>query len=98
MLLQIEFTNWFWLVISILTVWRLTSLLCYEEGPFKIFNKVRRYLYKLNLGSLVECFHCMAIWVSICIVVLMYPIKFEIFLIIFAVAGGASIIERRLVK
>jgi hypothetical protein len=94
MLLHYIFNNWLWLVITILCVWRVTSLLCYEAGPFDILSKFRKVFYKFHMEGLVECFHCMGFWVSAIIVLLVFqPGIYSIFIIL-AVSGGASFIER----
>ncbi len=94
MLLHFAFNNWLWLVISILCVWRITSLLCYEAGPFDILSRLRKAMYKFHLEGLVECFHCMGFWVSILIVLLIFEPGIPSIFEILAVSGGASIIER----
>lgn len=86
--------HWLWLLVSILTVWRLTTLICYEEGPFRIMNKTRSALYKIRLGGLIDCFHCTALWIALIIVVLLYKFSLVQLFLIPAAAGGASVIER----
>lgn len=88
--------HWLWLLVSILTVWRLTTLICYEDGPFRIMNKTRAALYKIRLGSLIDCFHCTAFWISIIIVLVLYKLSFSQVFLIPSCAGGASVIERLL--
>jgi Protein of unknown function (DUF1360) len=94
MLLHFAYDNWIGLVIAILCVWRITSLICYEAGPFDILIKLRKLMYKLKLGGLVECFHCMGVWVALVITLLIFePGIISIFQVI-AISGGASITER----
>ena len=96
MLLQIDPECWYWLVISILVVWRLTILICYETGPFSLMVKIRMILYRLKLGSLIDCFHCAAVWISILITLVIYKPGIKSTFLIFAIAGGTSIIEKLL--
>jgi hypothetical protein len=94
MLLNENPENWFWLLISVLTVWRLTTLLCYQAGPFNLMSKIRLLLYRLKLGSLIECFHCTAMWFALITTLAVYKISGASFFLVFAIAGGASIIEK----
>jgi Protein of unknown function (DUF1360) len=94
MILHFAYNNWAGMVIAILCVWRITSLICYEAGPFSIFIRLRKIMYKLKLGELIECFHCVGIWIAIVTVLLIFePGMVSIFEII-AIAGGASLLER----
>lgn len=94
MLFKQEYNEWFWLVISILTVWRLTYMLCYEAGLFDILSKIRKIFYQINLGKLIDCFHCTAVWVSFICTLLVYKPTFKSLFLFLAIAGGASIIEK----
>jgi hypothetical protein len=94
MLLNENPVQWFWLLISILAVWRLTTLVCYEEGPFHVMSKIRLLLYRIKLGSLVECFHCTAMWFALLTTLAIYKISIATLFLVFAIAGGASIIEK----
>jgi hypothetical protein len=96
MLIRAEPKDWVWLVISVLAVWRLTSLICFEPGPFDVMLKVRSLLYRLRLGNLIECFHCAAIWIAVFITIGIYILSISIVFLAIAIAGGASIIERSL--
>lgn len=65
-------------IIGVLATWRLTSLLHYEEGPFKVFERFRDKigafqerthetpigLRYLGIGNLVSCFWCLSVWVA----------------------------------
>jgi Protein of unknown function (DUF1360) len=94
MLLKIPPESWFWIAIAALTTWRLTVLICFDKGPFALMYAIRKMLYKLKLGSLIECFHCTAIYVSaICVLLIFRPAIHGIFLWL-ATAGIASVIER----
>ena len=95
-MLNCDFQNWLALVVTILSVWRLTSLLCYEAGPFGVLSRLRGMLYRMRLGSIIECFHCLSVWVAAVLVLFVYQLQPTSLLLIFATAGGASIIERTL--
>lgn len=94
MLFHVEYDSWIWLVLSILAAWRLTIMVCRDAGPFDIMVAIRRLAYHMRLKSLIDCFDCAAIWVSIVAVLLIYRPSWISAILVLAVAGGASIIER----
>ena len=85
-----------WLVVCWLVAWRLTALLAYEAGPFESLSRLRVVLARVGLHGLVTCFHCLALWMSAAVVLLVYAIDVRSLLLILAVAGAASITERLL--
>ena len=87
---------WISLVLVSLAVWRITTLICFEAGPFDVLVRFRRAGYKVGVGRVLECFHCTALWTSVAVVPLVYaPTRMSV-LIIFATAGAASLLERAL--
>jgi len=93
MFLNVQTNSFFWLLLSVLVSWRITAFICYEEGPCSIFNRLRLVMYKMRLGTLVDCFHCTGFWVSLVVVLLIYsPSKYLIF-IVFGVSGAVSLAE-----
>ncbi len=89
-------TSLVWLAACWLAAWRLTALLAYEAGPFEVFSRFRVVLVRVGLQSLVTCFHCLALWVSAAVVLLIYRIELTSVLLVFAVAGAVSMSERLL--
>jgi hypothetical protein len=79
---------------SVLASWRITALLVYESGPFRVAERLRRLLVTARLGRLVDCFHCFAVWISAAVVLLVYEVTLWSLLLWAAVAGAVSIIER----
>jgi hypothetical protein len=84
-----------WFLLTVLAVWRLTALVAYEAGPFDLLVAVRRGLVRIGLGRLVGCFYCLSIWTSFASVLVFSPGR-ETPLVILAVAGAVTIIERAL--
>ena len=87
-----------WLLLSALAVWRLTTLLCYETGPFGLSTALRRLLVRTGMAGLIACFHCCAFWVSAATVSILYEWTAQTPVAILAVAGAVSIAERWLNK
>lgn len=82
------------LALSALAAWRVTALIAYESGPFRVLDRLRRLLVTLRLARLVGCFHCLALWVSAAVVLAVYEVTLWSVLLWLAVAGAVSIVER----
>jgi hypothetical protein len=52
-------------VICSLAIWRLSYLFSQEDGPFDLVVKFRKLLGHGFLGSLLDCFYCLSLWISI---------------------------------
>ena len=57
--------RFYWLVIGILVVWRITHLFYGEDGPWDVFVRLRRAVGEGFFGSLMDCFHCLSLWVAL---------------------------------
>jgi hypothetical protein len=55
----------FWFVLGVLAVWRVTHLLQAEDGPWSLVVRLRRFLGGGFLGGLLDCFHCLSLWIAI---------------------------------
>ena len=57
--------RFYWLVIGILVVWRITHLFYGEDGPWDVFIRLRQAVGEGFFGSLMDCFYCLSLWVAI---------------------------------
>ena len=87
----------FLFILGALAAWRLTALLAYERGPGGIFDLFRRMMVRMRLGRLVGCFHCLGIWVTAAVALVIFGFEVATILIWVAMAGAVSIVERWLV-
>lgn len=55
---------WFCFCLAALAVWRVTHLLCAEDGPFDVCVRLRRALGESFLGRLLDCFYCLSVWIA----------------------------------
>lgn len=100
------------LLVFALAVWRISSLLVNETGPFDIFVRIRTlagiqhdeegipYLIPHNLlAGILSCIWCCSIWISLFYTVFWYfsPIVSQLFAIPFTLSTLA-ILFNRLVK
>src|SRR5260370_39755156 len=56
----------FWkrFVLAVLATWRITHLLAYEDGPADLIARFRALLGAGFLGSLMDCFQCLSLWIA----------------------------------
>ncbi len=55
----------YWLILGVLAVWRVTHLLQAEDGPWDIVARLRRTVGSGQLGKMLDCFHCLSLWVAV---------------------------------
>ena len=51
-------------VLAVLATWRISHLLAEEDGPFDVIVRLRARAGDGQLGSLMDCFHCVSVWVA----------------------------------
>jgi hypothetical protein len=56
--------DFYWLILGILAVWRVTHLLQAEDGPWNLVVRLRRAVGNGFLGQLLDCFQCLSLWVA----------------------------------
>jgi hypothetical protein len=80
-------------ILSVVAVWRITHLLTSEDGPGDLLVRFRVRLGKSLLGSLMDCFYCLSIWVAVPFAFLGVTWK-ERALLWPALSGAAILLER----
>jgi hypothetical protein len=55
---------WARFVLAVLATWRVTHLLANEDGPADLVVRFRARLGHGLAGSLMDCFHCLSLWIS----------------------------------
>jgi hypothetical protein len=55
----------FWLVVGILAVWRVTHLLFAESGPAGLMADLRRRFASPSGAGVFDCFYCLSLWVAL---------------------------------
>ncbi len=96
-------------VIVALTVWRISALISYEDGPFNVFRWIRERIgiehyddgtkiekeYK-GLASLFYCVWCISLWIGLFAAAMYWqrPILTVMFSLPFALSAGAIVVER----
>jgi hypothetical protein len=82
------------IVLAVLATWRVTHLLANEDGPADVIFKLRRRLGDGFVGSLMDCFNCMSIWIAapLALFVSTNPLAWAVSWL--ALSGGACLLER----
>ena len=81
-------------VLAVLATWRITHLLANEDGPADIVFRLRRRLGDGFIGSLMDCFNCMSIWVAAPLALFVSANPVIWFVSWLALSGGACLLER----
>lgn len=84
----------FYTVLSFLAIWRITHLLSNEDGPFDVIYKIRKQLGQGFFGSLLDCFYCLSIWVSLPFGIWLGRSWIEMILFWIALSGAACITQK----
>jgi hypothetical protein len=84
----------YWFVVGALAVWRLTHALNVEDGPARLFARLRRTLGRSRWGSALGCFYCLSLWVGLPVAALIGSTLAERALLWLALSGAACLLER----
>jgi hypothetical protein len=86
--------KYYWLVLGILGVWRVTHLLNAEDGPWDLLVGFRRRLGNGFWGGLLDCFYCLSLWIAAPFALLLGQSWKERLLLWPALSGAAILLER----
>jgi Protein of unknown function (DUF1360) len=86
--------KFYWLVLGVLTVWRITYFLQAEDGPWDIVIRVRQFVGEGFLGKLLDCFYCLSVWVAAPIAYLLGQSWLEGTLLWPSLSAAAILLER----
>lgn len=84
----------FWFVLAALGTWRVTHLIAEEDGPADLMLKLRSRFGTNVLGTLMDCFQCLSLWIAIpftFVVTRSVPAWVPVWI---ALSGAACLLER----
>jgi|SRR6476659_6546078 hypothetical protein len=84
----------YWLVLGILGVWRVTHLLHAEDGPAEVFLRLRKALGGNTAGRVLDCFYCLSLWTALPLAYLIGQTWGERASVWLATSAGAILLER----
>jgi Protein of unknown function (DUF1360) len=88
--------QFYWLIIGVLAVWRVSYLLTFEAGPGHVLARLRQRLERALSGEFVNCLYCVSVWIAApCAFLLGESWKHRL-LLWPALSAGAIILERAL--
>ena len=87
-------TRFYWLILGILCVWRITHLFQAEDGPWNIVVHIRRAAGNGFWGDLLDCFYCLSLWMSVPVAYILGETLIEKLLLWPALSAGAILAER----
>ncbi len=77
-------------LLAVLAVWRVTHLLAKEDGPWRVFERLRGTF----LGPLLSCFYCLSMWVAVPFVWFTGGSTLEKVVTWLALSGAAILLEK----
>jgi hypothetical protein len=86
----------FWrkFAIAILATWRITHLLAREDGPVDVFVRVRERLGSGAAGKLMDCFHCLSVWIAAPMTLFLSRRPGDFVPVCLALSGAACLLEQ----
>jgi len=86
--------RFYWLILGILGVWRITHLLHAEDGPWNLLVRFRRSLGSGFAGQLLDCFYCLSLWTAVPFAWAVGQSWRERLLLWPALSGAAALLQR----
>lgn len=85
---------WFHLVLGVLACWRVTHLLALEDGPWNAVLHLRQAAGARWWGRMLDCFHCLSLWVAAALAPLIARSLAEGLLVWLGLSGAACLLQR----
>ena len=85
---------WLHVVLAVFATWRLSTLLAHDDGPWDAIARLRAALGDGTWGRLLDCFHCVSLWVAAPLAWAVGRDPLEQWLAWLALSGAACLIER----
>jgi hypothetical protein len=86
--------KFYWFILALLAVWRITHLLNAEDGPRDLFIRLRQRAGNGFWGQLLDCFYCLSIWTAAPFAVIIGDSWKERLLLWPALSAGAILLQR----
>jgi hypothetical protein len=86
--------RFYWLALGALGAWRVTHLLATEDGPWDLVLRLRRRAGAGFWASLMDCFYCLSLWISVPFAAWIGKEWRERILLWPALSGAAILLER----
>ncbi len=85
---------WFAFVLGVFATWRVAHLLAHEDGPWDAVLRLRVALGNGLWGRLLDCFHCVSLWVAAPVALAVARDPLEWLLAWLGLSGAACLLQR----
>ena len=89
-----EMDLWPRLLLAVFATWRVAHLLAHEDGPWDAVLRLRVALGNGAWGHLLDCFHCVSLWVAAPVALAVARGPVEWLLAWLGLSGAACLLER----
>ena len=89
-----EGSSLFRFALAVLATWRVTHLLAHEDGPADLIFRFRRLLAQGWAGSLLDCFHCLSLWIAAPAALFVSTAPVDWLFAWWGLSGAACLLER----
>ena len=86
--------RFYWLVLGILSVWRVTHLFNAEDGPWNLLVRLRQRAGTGFWAGLLDCFYCLSLWIAAPLAYVIGKQWRERLLLWPALSAGSILLER----
>lgn len=86
--------DFYWFLLGVLAVWRITHLLQAEDGPWDLVVHLRRRAGTGFWGQLLDCFYCLSVWTAAPFALYLGETHAQRLLLWPALSAGAILLER----
>ena len=86
--------KFYWLILGVLAVWRITYFFQAEDGPWEVVIRLRMAVGNGFWGKLLDCFYCLSVWVSAPFAWWLGETWRERFFLWLSFSAGASLLEK----
>ena len=85
---------WLLFVMAALATWRVAHLLAAEDGPWDVVLRWRSRLDDSQWGRLLDCFHCVSLWVAAPLALALARSPLQWLLAWLGLSGAACLLQR----
>ncbi len=86
--------RFYYVMLAVLCVWRVTHLLNAEDGPWDLVVRLRQRAGNGFWGKLLDCFYCLSLWVAAPLAIVLGSGAKERLLLWPALSAAAILLER----
>jgi hypothetical protein len=86
--------RFYWLIVGVLAVWRVTHLFSMEDGPWNLLVRLRQFVGRNVFGQLMDCFYCLSLWTGLPFALVIGGSWKERLMLWPALSAGAILCER----